>query len=147
MKKHSIIMISVAAVILLLCTGCRKIDTALPEKPIAFHTGTFVNPNDPEDTYLSIEYNGRTYIGYGTLKGKIDGNDIDKCLGYIVQENEIMEDVRVFTLTSDTDTNYLIRLFIDGFMNPPDFFRAVDTVGKEIEAPDFIDDLEYEYWR
>ena len=64
-----------------------------------------------------------------------------------MQENEIRETDRVCTLTSDPDINYLIRLSIDGFMDPPGFFFAFDTTGKEIETPACIGDLEYDYWR
>lgn len=31
-------------------------------------------------------------------------------------------------------------------MNQPDFFRAVDTKGKKIDTPNYIDSLNYNYW-
>ena len=132
---------------LLFLAGCgQRIDFELPEKPIEFHTGTFVNPADPDDTYMSIEYNGRTYIGYGTLKSRIDGDDVGKCLGYIVQDGMIMKDSRIFLLNADPDANYLVRFSIGGFMEQPDFFRALDSRGKAIVTPECIESLGYPYW-
>ena len=132
----------------MILTGCgRRIDHELPENPIEFHTGTFVNPTESDDTYQSIEYMGRTYIGYGTLKGRIDGDDVGKCLGYIVQDGVAMKDVRFFLLNADPDANYLVQIFTDGFMNQPVFYRALDTSGKMIGTPRYIENLEYPYWK
>ena len=145
MKKSITTAFCIAVALLL--TGCgRRIDYELPVNPIEFHTGTFVNPADPDDTYQSIEYTGRTYIGYGTLKGSIDGNDVGQCLGYIVQDGVVMKDVRVFLLKADIDGNYLVQLVSGGFMDQPVFFRALDTRGKTIDTPPYIERLEYPYW-
>lgn len=144
MKKSITTAFCIAVALLL--TGCgRRIDYELPVNPIEFHTGTFVNPADPDDTCQSIEYNGRTYIGYGTLKGSID-DDVGQCLGYIVQDGVVMKDVRVFLLKADIDANYLVQLVSGGFMDQPVFFRALDTRGKTIDTPPYIERLEYPYW-
>lgn len=120
-------------------TGCRtRINYSLLSNPIEFNTGTFVNPDDKTDTYLSVEYNGRTYIPYGVLKNSIDGKDVDSCLGYYVQDGEKMEDVRFFLLTNDTDENFLVRIDTVGFMSQPDFFRVIDSKDKNISIPKFI---------
>ena len=133
---------------LLFLAGCgQRIDFELPEKPIEFHTGTFVNPADPDDACQSIEYDGRTYIWYGTLTGKIDGNDVGKCLGYLVQDGAVMKDSRIFLLNADPDANYLVRFSIGGFMDQPDFFRALDSKGKTISTPPYIESLGSSYWK
>ena len=31
-------------------------------------------------------------------------------------------------------------------MNQPDFYRAIDTKGKDIDIPDCIQSLNYDYW-
>ena len=49
-------------------------------------------------------------------------------------------------LTADLDANYLGQFETEGVMNQPDFFRAIDTVGKDITTPAYIDDLEYIFW-
>lgn len=147
MKNRIAAAFCIASALLPVLAGCgKRIDYELPEKPMEFHTGTFVNPADPDDSYLSIQYNGRTYIGYGTLNGSIDGTDVGKCLGYIIQDGTIMKKVRVFPLNADPDANYLVRIFTDTFMNQPFFFRALDTKGKTIDTPPYIDKLDYHYW-
>ena len=147
MKKRITTALCLAVALISFLSGCgSRINTDLPEHPIEFHTGTFVNPADPDDTYQSIEYNGRTYIGYGTLKGSIDGDDVGQCLGYIIQDGTIMKTVRIFPLTADPDANYLVEIFTDGFMNQPFFFRALDTRGKAIDTPRYIESLGYSYW-
>jgi hypothetical protein len=136
-----------AAALLLVSAACgRRIDYELPESPVAFHTGSFVNPADSDDTYLSIEYNGRTYIVYGTLKSSVHGGDVGKCLGYVVQDGGVREDERIFLLNADPAANYLVRFCVGGFMEQPDFFRALDTKGKMINTPPFIESLKYSFW-
>ena len=146
-KRYGLEILTLVLGVLLL-TGCgNKIDYSLPDNPIAFETATYTNPTDSEDTYTSIEYNGRTYIGYGTLKGNLTKEDVGDCLGFIVQDNVRMEDTRIFTLTTDAGVNYLARLETEGVMNQPDFFRAIDTLGQDIATPDFIEDLGYDFWK
>ena len=147
MTHRILVAFCLAAALVIFLPGCgKRIDTALPEAPIEFHTGTFVNPADPDDTYQSIEYNGRTYIGYGIIKGSITGDDVGPCLGYIVQDGVVMKEVRVFLLNADPDANYLVQIFTDGFMNQPLFFRALDTGKKVIATPRYIEELGYSYW-
>ena len=147
MKSRIGTAVFVAAISMLILAGCgRRIDFELPENPIEFHTGTFVNPANPDDACQSIEYDGRTYIWYGTQKKKFDGNDVGKCLGYIVQDGVVMKDLRVFLLNADPDANYLVRFSTDGFMDQPDFFRALDSKGKTISTPQYIECLGSSYW-
>lgn len=150
MKNRVTTAFRIAFTLLLILTGCgKRIDFELPKNPIEFHTGTFVNPADSDDTYQSFEYNGRTYIGYGTLKGSIDGNDVGKCLGYAILDGVAVKDVRIFLLNADPDANYLylVQIFPDSFMNQPFFLRAVDTREKKIDTPPYIESLEYPYWK
>ena len=135
-----------AAALLLALAGCgTPINYELPEDPIEFHTAEFVNPDDPEDGCLAIEYNGRTYVPYGT--GSVGGKDVGPCLGYIVQDGEVRNGDRIFPLTADPDGNYLAELTYQGFMDQPIFYRAVDTRGRDIDTPRFIDSLDYEFWK
>lgn len=129
-------------------TGCgKRINYDLPADPISFNTTDFTNPANKEDTYRSMELNGRTYLPYGTVKTSINGDDIGKCIGYIVQDDTEMKDVRVFLLNQDSDTNYLAEIEIKGEMSQPTFWRATDTAGKSISTPDYIESLEYDYWK
>ena len=148
MKRWFPVIAFVVSMLLLILAGCgKRIDCGLPESPIEFHTGSFVNPADSDDTYQSIEYNGRTYVGYGTVKNSIDGNDVGKCLGYIVQDGVVMKDVRVFLLNADIDENYLVQLVSGGIMDQPVFYRAIDSRGKKIFTPKYIEGLDYNYWK
>ena len=135
-----------AAALLLALAGCgTPINYELPEEPTEFRTAEFVNPDDPEDGCLAIEYNGRTYVPYGT--GSVGGKDVGPCLGYIVQDGEVRNGDRIFPLTTDPDGNYLAELTYQGFMDQPIFYRAVDTRGRDIDTPRFIDSLDYEFWK
>lgn len=139
--------IMLGSIMILTLAGCgKKIDYSLPDDPIAFETGTFVNPNNEEDAYMSVEYNGRTYIGYGTLKGIIGADEVGDCLGYIVQDGVELEDSRIFLLADDSEVNYLVCFDTVGVMNQPDFFRAIDTVGLDVSTPGYIENLGYDYW-
>ena len=139
--------VGILSSMLVLSACASRIDYSLPANPIEFNTGTFKNPNNPDDDYISIEYNGRTYIPYGTINGIVPKDEMGDCLGYIVQDGTKMEDSRIFLLGGDSDANYLGRFETEGVMNQPDFFRAVDTVGQEIITPKYIDDLDYDFWK
>lgn len=139
MKK---IMLPVICFVLLvfILSGClKRIDFSLPAEPVEFNTGIYVSPDYSGETFLSLEYNGRTYIPYGNLKKSVNGNDVGECLGYYVQEGVKAEDVRIFLLRGDADANFLVRIDMTGFMSQPDFFRAIDTKDKKIAIPDFIE--------
>lgn len=131
----------------LLLVGCGMNYPELPEDEPGFEPQT-VTSDDPEDGgYNSIEYNGRMYVPFGTLKNRIKEKNLDDCIGYIIQENNYM-DVRLFTLTEDKDNNFLMEHYIaTNWMNPPMFLRALDTKGQDIEIPNYIEDLDYEIWK
>ena len=133
--------------IFMLC-GCRSgINYELPDKPEKFSTQTFVSPTDKEDSYIVIEYNGRKYIPYGTLKDKLKGKDVGECLGYIVQDGTEDRNTRIYMLTYNENNDYLAEINTEGFMEQPLFLRAEDTKGKNIDTPSYIEDLGYDFWR
>lgn len=141
--------------VLIFClAGCGVKYPDLPESAIAFTAGSFTDEADDNAGYFTIEYNGRTYMPYGTIKGVMKSTDIDKCIGYIVQDENTAsvvdpndKDTRIYTLTADKENNFLMEYYIGTtLMNQPSFYRAVDTRGKVIFVPEFIDSLEYNYW-
>ena len=135
-------------VCLLLLAGCGAGGPyALPAQPVAFETAEFQNPADPEDGYMALEYEGRVYIPYGTLAGRIGRSDVAECLGYLVQDGIADENARVYTLSADPAHNYLMDRYTGGEMMQPVFWRAIDTAGDTIETPDYIDDLGYAFWQ
>lgn len=141
-------ILSVAAVFLIVLSGCGdKIDYSLPDNPMVFMAETYVNPFDPDDEYMSIECKGRTYVPFGVLDGDLGGSDIEECLGFIARVGDDSTDSRVFTLTADPEQNFLVEMTPDGFMNPPMFYRAIDTYLKDIGIPEYIWDQNYDVWK
>lgn len=121
---------------------------------IAFEIGTFIDNEHDDAAFSTIEYNGRTYIAYGTINNKYKQRYIESCIGYIVQDEKVTSvadpsntNWRIYTLSEDPEHNFLMD-FDDTvkLMNQPNFFRAVDTKGKDIRIPDYIDSLSYEFW-
>lgn len=153
MKKFVTIVCTVLACLFTL-NGCLK--TPLPELSddgIAFDMGTF---HDSEHDALigSIEYNGRTYILYGTTNNKYRQSKIESCVGYIIQNahSSSVNDSdntnrRIYTLAEDPEHCFLME-YDDSIklMNQPTFLRAVDTKGINIEIPNYIDAFGYEFW-
>ena len=110
----------------------------------------FTTPN----MMTHCEYNGRTYIPYGTSNNKYKKSDIESCIGYIIQNANSSTVIdpnntnrRIYTLSVDPEHNYLMD-FDDSIklMNQPTFYRAIDTNGEIIDTPTYIDPLGYEFW-
>ena len=134
--------------LLAVLAGCgRGLAPELPEQPTEFVLEDYVNPSDPEDGYAVFPYKGRTYACYGTISRSLRAEDLGPCLGYTVQEGVKQTDLRVCLLAADPEANYLVRIPVGGFMDQPDFFRALDTAGKEIDTPDYIQSLDYDIWK
>ena len=147
MKKYVVLLIIVIAMITL--SGCLKVNyPELPENPVVFEMGEYIDKSDDEAGYSTIEYNGRIYMPYGTIKRAINSDDIDKCIGYVVQDGQKDTDERIYTLFEDKANNYLMMYYVgESLMNQPDFWRAVDTNGKNIDTPVYIESFNYNYWK
>ena len=136
-------------------TGCGVKYPDLKDNAIAFDMGEYVHEDDDEAYYGTIEYNGRTCIPYGTLKNVIAAKNINKCIGYIIQNensssiiDENNKDTRIYTLIEDPEENYLMEYYLGTIeMNQPYFWRAVDTKDKDLNTPTYIDSLEYNFWK
>ena len=63
-----------------------------------------------------------------------------------MQDGEERMDDRVFPLSADPERNYLVVITVNGFMDQPIFYRALDTAGKDIETPAFVQSLDYGIW-
>ena len=149
-KKNGVHFASALVGVLLIVsmTGCGKsIYPDLPADPIEFDMGEYTNEDDPEDAYRTIEYEGRTYLPYGTLGKTIHKKDVGRCLGYLVQDGKELKECRVYTLADDTEQNFLMDYNTDGVMEQPSFWRAIDTKGKDVVVPAYTDSLGYEYWK
>lgn len=147
-KRHMKAIKRTAALLgtMFLLTGCGNgINYDLPDDPVKFETQSYVSPKDKDDGYQIIEYSGRRFIPYGTIHRSLKGGDVGDCLGYIVQDGVEDKNARIYQLT-ETD-NYLTEIFINGEMQQPIFYRAEDTIGKNIDTPDYILSLDYDLWR
>ena len=141
-----LLLVAVIGLTVFMAWGCGNgINYELPDEPIKFSTQTFVSPVDKNDTYSAIKYNDRLYIPYGTLDKTLKGDDVGECLGYIVQDGVEDKGARIYLLTATDD--YLAEIFINAGMQQPIFFRAEDTIGKNIDTPSYIDSLNYDIWR
>ena len=150
--KKKVLTLLMIGMLSLLFTGC----VDFPEldenaKCFDFSVIAYTSPEGYSEGIQTIEYNGRQYGFFGTLKNMISPMDVDKCVGYI--NNDINEagantDTRIYTLVDDPDNNYLLEYYIaDTEMNQPTFLRAIDTNGMEIDTPRYIERLEYDYWK
>jgi hypothetical protein len=142
MRKGTILSVLSAAALLTACGSAA--DSPLPEDAVGFETSVLVNDRDPDDTYSSMTYNGRTYIGYGT--GRAPDKEYVRCIGYLIQDGQEQRDVRIWLLSSSPNNDYIAQTD-EGFMSQPIFYRATDTRGKDIATPDYIDSLDYSYWK
>lgn len=153
--KKTLLTILLCSFMILGLTGCGIKYPDLKDDAIAFDMGEYIDEKDDEAGYGTIEYNGRTYMPYGTLKGSLKSKDIKECIGYIIQnENSSSivdlddKDTRIYTLVDDPDENYLMEYYIaTTLMNQPSFWRAVDTKDKNIDTPKYIDSLDYNFWK
>jgi hypothetical protein len=154
--KKKLLIILVTIILLASMSACNRSKyPGLTTDAIAFYEDSYVDVNDDDAEYTTIEYEGRTYLLYGTSNSSFQTKDVEKCIGYIVQEKngassseEGDTDTRVYTLADDVECNYLM-VYDSGstLMNQPDFMRAIDTVHKEISTPEYIDSLEYSFWK
>ena len=147
-RMKRLLCAAVSALAIFIMYGCgSSINYELPDEPEKFNTQTFVSPTDKDDSYIVIEYNGKKYIPYGTLKGKLKGKDVGECLGYIVQDGTEDRNTRIYLLTANENSDYLAEINTEGFMEQPLFLRAEDTKGKNTDTPSYIENLGYDFWR
>lgn len=129
-----------------LILGCGKgIDDTLPANPLVFESIDYTNPDNTSDSYMSIMYNGRIFVPFGTLENSINGKDIEACVGYIKNiENPEDTGMRIYTLKESDD--FLMNKISDTIMDQPMFYRAVDTKNSNISIPEYIASLDYAFW-
>ena len=147
MKKVHIAAAVAAVALLLGGCGTKNIyDVPLPDQPVAFNTKLVTDPNDESIDYAALDFKGKTYVGYGELNGELTESDIGSCLGYLVQDGQKIEEIRIFTLASDPDMNYIFTMDNQGIMEKPTFFRNEETRERDIDTPAFIESSGYTYW-
>ena len=128
-----------AGLLAALClTGCGSDRYALPENPVIFEEGTFVNPDDPEDTFNTREWDGRTYLMFGIEKGWT--THFGPCPGYV----EGNENERIFAAEGLPEEEYLIEYYVGGKMMQTFYLRCIDTRGDPV--PEQLESYGYPFW-
>ena len=143
--KKLLVLLAVMIAAFLLLAGCRGERYPLPQNAIVFEQGEYLDPNDPEDGYGIITYKGRVYAPYGALNGSVKESDTEGAIGY-VSRPDFPEDnaERVIKLMGTDD--FLMIYYVNGIMEQPMFFRALDTAGKDIAIPRYIESQGYGIW-
>ncbi|MBP0988707.1 MAG: hypothetical protein J6S92_10545 [Oscillospiraceae bacterium] len=148
LKRIKPAMLTAVLLLTMLLGGCGDpANYDLPAQPQEFKVSDFTNPELNTDAYASIEYNGRSYIPFGTLTRKLKGSDVGECLGYITQMDLKDEATRILLLQSDSDSNFLIAVNTKSESLETTVMRAIDMKKKDIPIPDLIKDEEYEFWK
>ena len=146
MRKCRWILLLVLVTILA-CSGCQGNDITkdFPDNTDLLARKTYKNPDNAGNTFEAVSFENRIFIPYGILSNKVDGRDVDECIGHIIRSSG--SEYQVFTLIEDLKHDYLmVCQVVDGEIHEADFWRATDTRGFKIETPPYIDSLQYDYW-
>ena len=126
--------------------GCGRDYLKLPEEPTVFYPYTYDTSADGSQNYEALAYNNRPYVVYGTLKNSMKLNEVvESVLGYRYNEN-VPDDRGELVIKLNGTDDYLMIYFVDAFMQPPVFYRAMDTAGQDIYTPDYIESYGDELW-
>ena len=146
MKIRKVLLPAMVVLALFGLTACSGIEYTIPENPIEFEQGSYVNPDDTTDMYDTISYNGKTYAPYGALANVLSQEEVDTVLGYVVDiTNPTDESVLVVTLSKDYDHNFLM-LVEDNGTGEITFYRDLATADEDIEVYGYIEPLAYPIW-
>lgn len=144
MKRMICLLTAAAVLVCLMLTGCTE-RFPLPVGSVAFEQGSYADPDEPDDGYQTITYLGRIYVPFGTLKGKMKDSEAAEVLGW-VSRPDFPDDQgeRVIRLKATEDL--LMVYYVKGIMEQPMFYRALDTAGKDITLPKYVEPLGYGIW-
>jgi hypothetical protein len=139
------VLLIVVISVFVIFSGCgNSVCYDIPNDAIAIsdrNENTYINPNDSEDSYSYVEIDGVTYIPYGTQGKTITSEEVGSCIAY----NEADSNDRFYKVNGNND--FIANYYVGSEMEQFGFWRRVDTIGKEIDIPNFIDDLGYEIWK
>ena len=144
MKKFIAVSILIGCILLGGCSTISQIDYDITDNSKAITIDddhVYVNPNDPEDGYQIVTIDNRDYILYGTQGKTMTGGMIGECIAYDSEDNAD----RFYEVVGTED--YIAEYYVVGEMMQFDFLRAIDTIDKDIDTPEFIDDLGYDIWK
>lgn len=145
MKKALAAVLCLCAVFAVIFSiGCGRDYLKMPDEPIEFVPYSFLS----EDTQGldAMMLNERPFVVYGTLKDSLKLDEVvEKVLGYRYNENvpDDRDDLVIKLVGTD---DYLMVYYKDSFMQPPVFYRAMDTEGQDIFTPDYIESYGDSIW-
>lgn len=91
---------------------------------------------------MTIDWNGKPYTLFGWRSETVPEESISECIGYVDHN----EDRRIYLLSDDPDHNYLMVSNLNSIRGDWCFYRAQNTVGKDIFTPDFIESNGFGIW-
>ena len=138
MKLYKIAAIVLSGAILL--SGCNLKKNPVYDLPAGARNYEQKYYEDQDESLIEID--GRTYSFFGTLRGKMSDDSIRDCVGYLDGD----KNTRIYRLMDDPYDNYIMVKNMEGIMEQPSFYRAMDTRQKDILTPSYIESLGYECW-
>ena len=133
-KKIKVLATAMAFCAATLFTGCAALQMFGERAPELPANAQSFRKTDTDSSGIMIEVNGRKYMPFGTLNGKLSNSSLQECLGYL--DND--KNDRVYTLNDEPYGNYLVTKNVNGIMEQPMFWRDFATYGKDIFTPEYI---------
>ena len=133
-KKIKVLAAAMAFCAATLFTGCAALQMFGERAPELPANAQSFRKTDTDSSGIMIEVNGRKYMPFGTLNGKLSNSSLQECLGYL--DND--KNDRVYTLNDEPYGNYLVTKNVNGIMEQPMFWRDFATYGKDIFTPEYI---------
>ena len=135
-----------SVVIILSCTmllsGCSLINRNKVSINLPDNAQSYTSIYDEDTGDITIKTNGKTYSYFGTIGDTMPATSVRDCLGYLDGD----KNTRICTLTEDPNDNYIMVKNVNGIMEQPQFFRAMDTRNRDIFTPSYIEPLGFECW-
>ncbi len=141
MKKIALMLVIILT--LSLCACGKPIDYSITEASEAVENPNVNEPYlDPisGSGYVVLVIGGRSYIGFGRAVRKLDGSMIGPCIAY----NKDDMNQRYFSVAGSEDI--ICSYYVNGIMEQKIFWRALDTIGQDIEVPRFIEPEQEGVW-
>lgn len=141
-KKIKILAAAAALCLTSLFTGCAALQMFGERAPELPENAQSFRKTETDSSGIMIEVNGRKYMPFGTLNGKLSNSSLQDCLGYL--DND--KNDRVYTLNDEPYGNYLVSKNVSGIMEQPMFWRDFATYGQDIFTPEYIVSKDDVYW-
>ncbi len=134
--RSKTIVISALLIALIMTAGCVFGEKyPLPDDPVKAAEEYYTFPDGRGAAMRTI--NGREYVLYGNLDGTVRAKDTGEVIGYVVRE-EYPDDLNLRLVKLAATDDIIMEKYVNGMMDQPVFYRALDTIGKDIPVPSFI---------